>query len=1177
MNDMKSEKMPELTDLHTGTPYSPYSEVANRYQPRVTPEHCGYPDAYKERFLRDAVAAHRKSFNALLDSFKTTMLVHARPGIIDTGTDQPVSVTLLDITLKPPTITPALARELMQSYQGELFFTFRFKMGKTVEDVSIQGGHYPIMVGSDICLLNGLTRGERIQMREDERDEGGYFIINGQERVVRLHLECASNTPFAFTKYRSVSTQPGYAKAVVHYKSVRADGYAMSTVVHALQDHTLRVRLIHYRKMYFLPLCLVLKALIQTSDKEIHDQIVLCGSRGNQKEDDYISLRVKKMLSDFQEYGLWTRDDCRIYIGQRFRALLEYSNSTLMTDLDCFIELFEISLLVNVSNTDFRSKFDILCYMARKCLLLLGGFITPENPDRLSSQEALTPGALLQAQMTSHIAFAIKAIVRDGSKAARSSSFSLTRGWINTALKNAGLTRLGQFAKSLLTTGTFLCLGDCEYQKMTGIGVIADRLNYVRFLTHFRAIIRSTTASTTTLAIRKLYPDSYGFQCAVHTPDGAPCGLLTHLCYQAGVISETPTTKELDDLLHVIQAYGLVPSITPLFTTPVFFNGVIIGYMPFETYPALLVTELRRRKATGEVFPYTEAFTTCGKDDRMLPGVFVTATRGRFYRSVISLQTETVEYITPLEQQFLHIVLSTNDIQPGLTTHREISPTSMLSIIGMLVPFSDHNQSPRNIYECQMLKQTMGISTRNQAYRYDSKTYSITTPQRPIVKNLCIYDKGGFDTHPTGTNLVVAVLAYTAYDMEDAALVNKASLERGLLHGTIYTVHDIDYVPDTLRKSKKSITDSSTIFTRRDPAYRFVDGDRVDTELDEDGLPAVGAYLETNSTFYHAFDPIKEKYIPVLYKHEPGFVERVCVIHPNQGATTYWSDLQKVSAVIKENGNDESSIGEEGRISRVRIVVRHDRTPVVGDKAASRHGQKGVIGIRWRQSDMPFTSEGIVPDLLINPHAFPSRMTIGMLIESLSSKVGVVNAEPIDSTPFQWDGERCALDVFGEQLLRTKRFNRYGSEVMYSAITGEPMPVDVFIGVVYYQRLRHMIIDKFQVRGTGPYDRITRQPIKGKKKGGGLRFGEMERDAIIAHGAMATFRGRLCTESDEINHVVCEKCGSLLGKALGKKYCRECGMDTIGHLVTIPNVLLILLNDLAAMGVRVYFDVNRFE
>lgn len=261
-------------------------------------------------------------------------------------------------------------------------------------------------------------------------------------------------------------------------------------------------------------------------------------------------------------------------------------------------------------------------------------------------------------------------------------------------------------------------------------------------------------------------------------------------------------------------------------------------------------------------------------------------------------------------------------------------------------------------------------------------------------------------------------------------------------------------------------------------------------------------------------------------------------------------------------------------IQRVRIVIRHDRTPVVGDKVASRHGQKGIMGIRWRQTDMPFTSSGIVPDLIINPHAFPSRMTVGMLIESLASKIGVHYADFVDSSPFQWSDERRAVDVFGEQLLKTGQFNRYGSEVMYSAMTGDPMPADIFIGVVYYQRLRHMVTDKYQVRAEGPSDKVTKQPIKGRKRGGGLRFGEMERDALLAHGAMASLRGRLCTESDAIEHVVCAACGSLLGMQLGGNVCRECKAIDHGRLIQIPMVLLVLANDLAAMGVRMRFNVT---
>jgi DNA-directed RNA polymerase I subunit RPA2 len=214
-------------------------------------------------------------------------------------------------------------------------------------------------------------------------------------------------------------------------------------------------------------------------------------------------------------------------------------------------------------------------------------------------------------------------------------------------------------------------------------------------------------------------------------------------------------------------------------------------------------------------------------------------------------------------------------------------------------------------------------------------------------------------------------------------------------------------------------------------------------------------------------------------------------------------------------------------VQRVAIKLRYNRNPVVGDKFASRHGQKGVLSYLWPQVDMPFTDSGMVPDVIINPHAFPSRMTIGMLVESMAGKAGACHGSYHDSTPFRFGEQQRAVDYFGEQL-RAAGYAYHGTETMYSGVTGEPLHCDIYLGVVYYQRLRHMVSDKSQVRSTGPMNQLTRQPVKGRKKGGGIRFGEMERDSLLAHGAAFTLHDRLHNSSDRHTALVCRQCGSLL-------------------------------------------------
>lgn len=1210
----------------------------SRWRRKLPPRHTGYTPQFNENFNAEAVSAHVNSFNDFIDSLNTTMLKHAPSITINLNTSKAIKVEIVNISLKSPPFTPAFARETGSSYCGPLHITLKVSDGPMSKTAVVNAGDVPIMVGSKLCLLYGKTREERIRLRDDERDAGGYFISNGQDKVMRLHLDCLSNTPLAFTKYRSIATSAEFSPAGIHYKAVREDGHVCSTVIQVRKDNLLSIKFTVDGRQIFVPIMLVLRALVSTTDREIYSTICNICASSDTKENGYVSLRVEAMLRDFHKYRIFSHKACKQLLGGKFRMILSLLDRYDLTDSDCCDLLFERNLLINIPKEDTRAKFNMLCLMARKCLLLFGGFIKADSPDLLSSQEALTPGAFFKAELSAALIKIIRLISRNATSTGAIGSYELTNSWISRYIAASRLWRsLSSGLRSLSGTGDVRTYKGHDYNNMSGIAVLADRINYVRFLAHFRCINRGNAfAGHKITSIRKLYPESYGFQCAVHTPDGSPCGILTHLCYKANVLSSSPSAEQTANLFLLLSQFGLSPSLSEVYTLGVVLNGTVLGFIDTNERAAQLVARIRSAKIRATIFPNTEVlYIERDNKDRLFPGIYMNTSIGRFYRPVHSLTSNSVEYITPLEQIFLQIAIYGDDVRPGVTTHQEVTPTSLLSILGLLVPFSDHNQSPRNMYECQMLKQTMAIPCRNLTYRYDTKSYLLTTPQKPIVRNAIIHDIGGFDTHPTGTNLVVAVAAYTSYDMEDAALINKASLERGLFHGTVYSVHDIDCRNEKLMSIAGAMIDAFP-YLKRSPDYAMLHMDEdYDTELDEDGLPPVGAYLSHGSIFYQTYDPTKQSYSTNQYFHEPGFVEKVIVIHKSTAKGEYWTD-KDVSAETKEepslrsgstgtpkfktvstdnemdsqsDSNSEQDDENDSKaamskvkaskiekshakrlqstsrtekalscfIQRVRIVIRHDRTPVVGDKVASRHGQKGIMGIRWRQTDMPFTSSGIVPDLIINPHAFPSRMTVGMLIESLASKIGVHYADFIDSSPFQWSDERRAIDVFGEQLLKTGQFNRYGSEVMYSAITGDPMPADIFIGVVYYQRLRHMVTDKYQVRAEGPCDKVTKQPIKGRKRGGGLRFGEMERDALLAHGAMASLRGRLCTESDGVEHVVCAACGSLLGMQLGGSVCRECKVAGHGRLIQIPMVLLVLANDLAAMGVRMRFNVSLTE
>lgn len=529
----------------------------------------------------------------------------------------------------------------------------------------------------------------------------------------------------------------------------------------------------------------------------------------------------------------------------------------------------------------------------------------------------------------------------------------------------------------------------------------------------------------------------------------------------------------------------------------------------------------------------------------LYPGLFLFTTPCRLVRPVQNVELGREELIGTMEQIFMNIAIFEDEVTPGVTTHQELFPHSLLSVVANFIPFSDHNQSPRNMYQCQMGKQTMGFPLLTYRDRSDNKLYRLQTPQSPLVRP-CMYDHYDMDNYPIGTNAIVAVISYTGYDMEDAMIVNKASWERGFAHGSVYKSEFIDL------SEKVKQGDDSLVFGVKpgDP--------RTAQKLDTDGLPFIGARLQYGDPYYSYLNLHTGESTVVFYRSKED-----CIVDN-----------------IKVCGNDTGS----GKFKCVCITMRVPRNPTIGDKFASRHGQKGILSRLWPAEDMPFSESGMVPDILFNPHGFPSRMTIGMLIESMAGKSAALHGLCHDATPFTFSEDRSALQHFGD-MLRAAGYDFHGTERLYSGVSGMELDADIFVGVVYYQRLRHMVSDKFQVRTTGARDRLTNQPVGGRNVQGGVRFGEMERDALLAHGASFLLHDRLFNCSDRSVAHVCVTCGSLLSPLLEKpppswsamrnrKYsCTVCHRSDTIDTVSVPYVFRYFVAELAAMNIKVKLDV----
>lgn len=493
-----------------------------------------------------------------------------------------------------------------------------------------------------------------------------------------------------------------------------------------------------------------------------------------------------------------------------------------------------------------------------------------------------------------------------------------------------------------------------------------------------------------------------------------------------------------------------------------------------------------------------------------------------------------IEYLDAEEEENAYIAMSLADLSEE-HTHLEIDPATMLGICAGIIPFSDHNSSPRNTMEAGMTKQALGLYVSNYALRTDTRAHLLHHPQTPIVKTRII-DSTNYDLRPSGQNFVVALMSYEGYNMEDAMVINKGALERGLARSSFFRAYDTSekkYAGGQVDKFE--VPDKNVKGYRSEEAYR---------NLDSDGVVNPESYVTSGDVLIGKTSP-------------PRFLEE------NFGSV---ADRRRETSVTVRHGEkgivDAVLLSETVEGSKLaKIRVRDTRQPEFGDKFASRHGQKGVIGLILSPEDIPFTEFGVVPDLIVNPHAIPSRMSIGQVLEMVAGKAGCLEGERVDATPFNQ-----TLEAEIQQLLLDNGFESAGCESLYSGVTGERIDAEIFVGVAYYQKLHHMTTDKVYARSRGPVQVLTRQPTEGRAREGGLRFGEMERDCLIAHGASLSLLERLLYESDKYEAVVCNDCGMLAVKEKGtnETHCPICG-DSETFPIEISYAYKLLLDELKSL------------
>jgi len=520
-----------------------------------------------------------------------------------------------------------------------------------------------------------------------------------------------------------------------------------------------------------------------------------------------------------------------------------------------------------------------------------------------------------------------------------------------------------------------------------------------------------------------------------------------------------------------------------------------------------------------------------------------------------------VDYIDCEEQETLLIAMQPSDLEKERNgenttafvssyTHCEIHPGLGLSVIGSVVPFSDHNQSPRNTYQSAMGKQAMGINPTNFQKRMDTLCYVMYNIERPMIRSQ-FGEFVGFDKLPNGSNAMIAVASYTGYNQEDSLIINQHAVDRGLFRTTFYRTYKDE-------EKKNQSTGKDEKFAKPNPKYTKDMKCSNYGKLGDNGFVPKDTYVDSRDIIIGKILPIKTKGSNLKHNERKMFQDNSTSLKMNE------------SGFVDKIYTNRNADGY--KFARMRF--RSERIPQVGDKFSSRCGQKGTCGMTFPQEQMPFNSEGISPDAIMNPHAIPSRMTIGQIMECVMGKSAVMFGGISNCTPFNEvsSDKMCSI-------LQSLGYERCGNEVLYNGITGEQMDCDIFFGPTFYQRLKHMVDDKIHSRASGPSVQLTRQPAEGRSRDGGLRFGEMERDALLAHGTVAFLKERMMDVSDPFQVYVCRQCG-VISRVNTYEEIYECGgcpNSSDFALVGIPYACKLLFQELMGMSITPRMKMSELD
>tara|TARA_Y100000992_G_C21273865_1_gene498683 strand:- start:91 stop:3639 length:3549 start_codon:yes stop_codon:yes gene_type:complete len=1034
----------------------------------------------------------------------------------------------------------------------------------------IQIGKIPIMLKSNLCVLKHFSHLSHNVLGECKYDTGGYFIINGSEKTVLAQERAAQNKVYCFNISNNSTKWSWMAeiKSVPDYKCISPK--QINLMISTSNNGFGKSIYIQVPKVKNpIPLFILFRCLNIISDKDICE-IILLSDYENNRDDNIENENNSKYLS-FLEASIYDAKDCLTYDSS-----FDYLNTNVMftpINMEKDVGIKKKQEFTNdIINNDIfphcrsmEEKKYFLGYMTLKLIKAYYGNIPQDDRDSYINKRIDLTGILINNLFRNYfnklVKDMIKQVIREINTGSWRSSYDFYSIINNTNIyKIIKSTTIENGIKRALSTGDF---GVKQSSSKVGVAQVLNRLTYASCLSHSRRINTPIDKSGKLVPPRLLHGTSWGFICPVETPEGQSVGVVKNISYMAHVT----IPSDSDSIMSLIEDSDFIPlKGCPLDilsrNVKLIVNGSFIGVIQ-NGYKYYL--NLKNKKHTGVINVYTSIvfditvneIRICNdagrltrpvlrvRDNKLLitPDIILGVKNRNLCWDDLLLNTKinesVIEYIDAEEQNYLLIAMDEKQLlsENEKYTHCEIHPSTIFGILASCVPFPEHNQSPRNTYQCAMSKQSMGVYATNYDIRMDKTAYILNYPRRPLVDTR-IMNIVKMNEIPSGATITVAIMTHTGYNQEDSILFNKGSIDRGLFQATIY---------HTEKDEDKKIHGEEEKRCKPDPSKtRNMKIGGNYNKINSNGLIPENTLLENRDIIIAKITPIKE----------------------NKNDHTKLIKYEDQSRIFKTNEDtyvDKTFLGRNGDgYNFAKVKTRIVRKPVIGDKFSSRHGQKGTIGNIIPECDMPFTAEGIKPDIIINPHAIPSRMTIGQLKETLLGKLIMELGLFGDGTSF---GNLHVNDI--SYYLQKAGFESNGNDILYDGITGNQLESHIFIGPAFYQRLKHMVNDKQHSRSIGPMVNLHRQPAEGRSRDGGLRFGEMERDCMISHGASRFTKGRLYDASDKFQVFVCNMCGLICPYNSEYKIhiCNSCENRSDFSFVKIPYACKLLFQELTTMNI----------